>query len=155
MLAMGTPAYAFAHRLLPARFFLNPSQLLGRLEGDAATALLGSLWEEAGGAPDGAPTVELGELAAGQMAIVRVVGASENNPGEAALVALVCRTGASGEAVGEYFTLEHSMDLGDGPATMLCERSPDGRHLNHGLGPEPEVASFTEAVESRIRARLT
>jgi hypothetical protein len=154
---MATPAYAIAHRLLPERFFTNPAQLVERLTGPGAAAVLAALWEEAGGSPGREPSCQIHELAAGgRMALVTIAAASSENPGEAALVALVCRPGQDAASeVAEYFTLEHSIDLGDGPATMLCERSGDGRHLNHGLGPRPDTGRFIEALHSQIRRRLT
>lgn len=152
MIAVATSAYQLAHRELPEVFFARPRELVELLAGARASEALASVWEDLGGRADPCPEAEALDVADGlRMVIVHIPAALA--PGEAPLVALVVpEDGSSAETAG-YYTLEHAMDLGDGPTTLLCEWDRNGRHLNHGPGPDPRPGSFADAVLARFRQR--
>jgi hypothetical protein len=118
---------------------------MSELAGETATARLAGLW----GAVDGEgqpPSATVMELpSGGEMVVISVPGASPSNPGDAPLIAMLSDGNRHG-----YYTLEHGVDLGDGPITMLCEWDAAGRHFNHGVGPAPEPELFTRAVLALI-----
>ncbi|OWK41613.1 hypothetical protein [Fimbriiglobus ruber] len=49
-----------------------------------------------------------------------------------------------------YLTLEKGFVFGGPPRTVLCEWTADGKHLNYGDGPPPELQAFVGAVEALL-----
>lgn len=54
-----------------------------------------------------------------------------------------------------YFTLEKTFAYGDPPRTVLGEWAADQGHVNHGIGPEPRLELFVEAISALLEGGYT
>src|ERR1700739_2546288 len=54
----------------------------------------------------------------------------------------------SDDGMGHYFTLERHNT--NSPQTKFCAWDREGRHLNYGDGPPPDVDSFVRAVGQKL-----
>lgn len=51
----------------------------------------------------------------------------------------------------QYFTLEKGSEMDGTDRTVMCEWTADGKHMNYGDGPPPDIDFFVEEVIGRIR----
>ena len=146
--------YDFAHRLLPKLLADSPDRVLDILAGDQGEAFLEQMWRfAADGVPEdqriaAKPVRHVRHLGMGQLAVVLALPAPEAVT-EAHLVAIV----AARPKVTRYFTLEHGMEIPADSARTVCCEWTEGKHVNFGTGPAPEVGAFLDWIEAHVSPR--
>lgn len=143
--------YAFAHRILRAVVETQPDVAFRALTGDRAAMMLGDLWKMAAKdlppeqtLPEDGLRRELHRTSRGETVVV-VICPEPQAITETHLIAITATPGGL-----RYFTLEASVDFTSGEAiTVLCEWN-EGRHMNFGPGPSPEVPALLDAIEPKL-----
>lgn len=164
--------YVFAHRLVPAIFYLNPARFLQVLAA-RGEHFLRLLWKLARGRGIRAFVSQVSAKGL-QHEILKldeettaalIVLPPPKRMAEAYFVAPVYRPRTRdglptrGGALVRYVTLEWGIQVDLSPRTVLCEWvtsdkwQSDIQHVNHGDGPEPTPSAFLEAIRSLIEDR--
>jgi hypothetical protein len=164
--------YLFAQKYLPKVFYQNPNLVIEYLRNDMGAKYLSRLWQNTADefSLDKTDVVDPSGLSIDYREnedyglIIISLPSPEVSP-EAYFVAMW--SSYSSKCQGEtfrYFTLEleDDIDLQDNevsgvPPTMFCERSREGKHINHGNGSGANLNTFVESIKQLLvpRRRLS
>jgi hypothetical protein len=152
--------YVFGHLALRDISHHDPHRFIEVLTGGEADRFLLAVWRDVAKAIGDDPPVPHTGLAStvktlgngDRLAVVTLPGPVAMT--EAYFVGVVVPPPPSTHL--RYFTLELSFSLDGGKTALLCEwelQEKGFRHVNYGPGPEPDQASFVEAIEGHLKDR--